>query len=273
MFADLDLAARIENAEASLTREAARAFGCSNFNSTAFAIDIGAGVASFLRPGSPMNKVIGIFGGLPPEAQVVQLEHRYRERAEAVRVELSTLAEPDIGRRLTERGYRLLGFENVLGRSLTVDEPSASGEIDIEPVADDQREGWKRIVVDGFAQPDETGVVVDSFTREIIEQAMSDFLGVEGFNRYIARCNGVEAGGASMRISGDIALLTGAATLKEHRRRGVQSALLERRIRDAAVLGAQIAVITTAGGTRSQANAMSHGFSLLYSRAILVLEA
>jgi hypothetical protein len=75
-----------------------------------------------------------------------------------------------------------------------------------------------------------------------------------------------------MRIDGAIALMTGAATLAEHRRRGVQGALLERRICDAATLGAQIAVVTTSGGTRSQANAMRNGFSLLYSRAILVLK-
>ena len=101
---------------------------------------------------------------------------------------------------------------------------------------------------------------------------MSDFPGVAGFNRYLAKRSGVAAGGASMRIDGDIALMTGAATLTEHRRRGVQGALLERRICDAAMAGAQIAVITTSGGTRSQANAMRYGFSLLYSRAILVLE-
>jgi hypothetical protein len=272
MFADLELAATIERAEASLTREAASAFTRSSNGGMAFAIDVEAGVAAFLRAGSPMNKVIGIFGGLAPEAELTRLEHLYHERAEPVRVELSTLAQPDIGRHLTERGYRLLGFENVLGRKLQADGPSSPAEIGIERVTDEQIEQWKQVVVDGFAHPDETGVVIDSFTREVIEQAMSDFFGVGDISRYIARRNGLVAGGASMRINGNIALMTGAATLADHRRRGVQSALLECRLRDAAALGAQIAVITTAGGTRSQANAMGHGFSLLYSRAILVLE-
>jgi len=272
MFADLELAARIENAEASLTREAARTFRNSGRDCGAFAIEVGGGVAAFLRPGSPVNKVIGIFSRFPPEAELARLEHLYQERAEPVRVELSTLASADIGRRLTERGYRLLGFENVLGRMLKVDESAPRGEICIDRVTDEQTEEWKRVVIDAFAHPDETGVVVDSFSREVIEQVMSDFLGVAGFNRYLAKRSGVAAGGASMRIDGDIALMTGAATLTEHRRRGVQGALLERRICDAATVGTQIAVITTSGGTRSQANAMRYGFSLLYSRAILVLE-
>src|SRR6185437_15131687 len=70
MFADLELAARIEKAEARLTREAGRAFGRTHADGSAFAIDIGGGVAALLRQGSPMNKVIGIFGGFPPEALV-----------------------------------------------------------------------------------------------------------------------------------------------------------------------------------------------------------
>ena len=272
MFADLELAARIENAEASLTREVARASSRSHPEGNSFAMDIGGGVAAFLRPGSPMNKVIGIFQAFPPEEELARLEHRYQQQAEPVRVELSTLAQLDIGRRFTERGYRLLGFENVLGRPLTVAEPgSSAGAIAIEAISAEQLANWQRVVVDGFSQPDETGVVVDSFTRDIIEQAMSDFLGAAGFSRYLAKRDGVVAGAASMRVSEDVALLTGAATLTEHRRRGVQGALLERRIHHAAALGARIAVITTAGGTRSQANAMARGFSLLYSRAILVL--
>ena len=271
MFADVELAAKIENAEANLTRHAACAFRGSNHANAAFTIDLGGGTAAFLRPGSPMNKVIGIFGGFPPEPELAHLERLYHERAEPVRIELSTLAHADIGRRLTERGYRLLGFENVLGRALKVDESVPRREISVERITAELTKEWIRVVVDGFACPDETGVVVDSFSRGIIEQAMSDFLGVEGISRYLATRNGMAAGGASMRIYRDIALMTGAATLKEHRRCGVQSALLERRLRDAGALGAQIAVITTSGGTRSQANAMRHGFSLLYSRAILVL--
>jgi hypothetical protein len=55
MFADLELAARIENAEASLTRKVARAFCNSERNTSAFSLEVGGGVAAFLRPGSPMN--------------------------------------------------------------------------------------------------------------------------------------------------------------------------------------------------------------------------
>ena len=68
---------------------------------------------------------------------------------------------------------------------------------------------------------------------------------------------------------GSIAQFTGAATLPAHRRRGVQTALLAARLA-AAAAGCDLAVITTAPGTRSQRNAQRQGFDLLYTRAILI---
>ncbi|MEJ2340034.1 MAG: hypothetical protein P8Y15_14260 [Gemmatimonadales bacterium] len=75
-----------------------------------------------------------------------------------------------------------------------------------------------------------------------------------------------------MRLSGGIAQLCGAATLPEHRRRGVQTALLARRLADAAHAGCDVAVVTTQPGSKSQENVQRRGFELLYTRAILVRE-
>jgi hypothetical protein len=36
-----------------------------------------------------------------------------------VQIELAHLADPAVGALLTDRGYRLISFENVLGRALT----------------------------------------------------------------------------------------------------------------------------------------------------------
>lgn len=272
MFADTELASRIESVEAGLTREAARSFCAHESKHDAFALDIDQGIAVFLRPGSPMNKVIGVFSSVPSNDVLAHIENQYRARAEPVRMEISTLANPDIGKTLTERGYRLLGFENVLGQALRAGESRPVNDISVEQVAGAEIADWSRVIVDGFAQPDDTGVVIDAYPREVIEQVMSDFLRIEGLTRYLARRDGILAGGASMRTDGNVALMTGAATLAEHRRHGAQGALLARRLRDAFSMGAKTAIITTSGGTRSQANAMRQGFSLLYSRAVLVLD-
>lgn len=114
--------------------------------------------------------------------------------------------------------------------------------------------------------------MVDSFSREVITQAINDIAQCPGYNRYLAFKNGEITGAASLRIDGGIALLTGATTLPEHRRHGIQGALLAERLSAAQDRDAEIAIITTGVGTRSQANATRRGFSLLYSRAILVRE-
>jgi hypothetical protein len=50
----------------------------------------------------------------------------------------------------------------------------------------------------------------------------------------------------------------------------VQTALLVTRLVDAAAEGCDIAVVTTAPGSKSQQNVQRQGFSLLYTRAVLV---
>jgi GNAT superfamily N-acetyltransferase len=80
----------------------------------------------------------------------------------------------------------------------------------------------------------------------------------------------VFAGGAEFRIDGGVAQLAGAATAPEHRRRGVQTALLSARLVEAASAGCEVAVITTQPGSKSQQNAQRRGFDLLYTRATLV---
>jgi hypothetical protein len=67
-----------------------------------------------------------------------------------------------------------------------------------------------------------------------------------------------------------VAQFTGAATLPNARRRGVQSALLDARLAAARWAGAEFAVITTRPGSKSQENAIKSGFSLLYARAVLL---
>jgi GNAT superfamily N-acetyltransferase len=76
-----------------------------------------------------------------------------------------------------------------------------------------------------------------------------------------------------MRLFEGIAQLAGAATLPEHRRRGIQGALLAARLEAACRAGCELATVTTQPGSKSQENVQKQGFELLYTRAILVKEA
>jgi len=64
--------------------------------------------------------------------------------------------------------------------------------------------------------------------------------------------------------------LYGAATLQPYRGRGLQTAILWRRLKLAAQAGCEYAVIVTQGGTTSMRNAERLGFTLAYSKATLI---
>jgi GNAT superfamily N-acetyltransferase len=171
---------------------------------------------------------------------------------------------------LAGRGYALRSFENVLGRDLPAasEEPNPPGiEVSVSPP--DEFDEWLDVVVEGVMHPDEQGVPGEQFDRQEVVNAERD-LASTGVRRYLARLDGVVAGGAGLRLIDGIAEFAGAATAPALRRRGVQSALLSRRLADAAAAGCDVAVITTQPGSKSQENAQRRGFELLYTRAVLV---
>jgi GNAT superfamily N-acetyltransferase len=274
LFCDTATAARIERAEAQLIARASDAARERRGDEVGFVLPIAGGVASFAEADSPFNKVAGLgFAGVPSAAELETVERAFAEHGAPVQVELANIADPAIGVLLTELGYRLVSFENVLGRSLAdPPAPVAPPGVEVRRSGDDELDAWIAVVVEGVAHPDEEGVPShEAFPRETVERAERDFVAA-GIVRYIALLDGVIAGGGSYCVTDGIAQLTGAATAPAHRRRGVQSALLATRLADAAAAGCDIAVVTTQPASPSQHNVQSRGFDLLYTRAVLVKE-
>lgn len=273
LFATVNLAARIERAEARLIADCAEATGRRRPHENVVVLPVAGGVAAYAGANSPLNKVAGLgFEGPLDEARIEAIERVYAARGAPVRVELSTLADPAVGALLTLRNYVLVCFENVLALGLEAGDPPRLPD-GIEVAACRARDAgrWLNAVVTGFANPDAEGVPSDeSYPREAIERVIADITATDGFVRYLARRDGEVAGGASLRACEGIAQLCGAATLPAHRRRGVQSALLAARLHDAGRRGCDLAVVTTLPGSKSQENVQRQGFTLLYSRAVLV---
>src|SRR4029453_1452770 len=116
LFCDIELAARIERAEARLIAPLGPSPRRRTNSADGFAIPIAGGLASFAEHGSPYNKVVGLgFGGVPSTTALHQIEQAFAARGAPTQIELAHLADPDIGELLTGRGYRLESFENVLG--------------------------------------------------------------------------------------------------------------------------------------------------------------
>jgi GNAT superfamily N-acetyltransferase len=235
-----------------------------------FVLTLAGGVASFADDQSPFNKVAGLgFDGVPTSDELAEMERAFAAVGSPAQVELSELADPALGSLLTGRGYRLEGFENVLGRDLggPIERVRPAG-VGVRP--SDDLEAWIEVVLEGVAHPDTQGLPShEEFPREAVEAAERDLVAA-GAACYLALVDGAPAGGGSLRMAHGIAQLTGAATAPAYRRRGVQAALLSARLADAAAAGCEIAVVTTQPGSKSQENVQRRGFELLYARAILV---
>jgi GNAT superfamily N-acetyltransferase len=232
-------------------------------------MEMAGGVACFAEPGSPFNKVCGVgFDGVP--ADLDEVERAFADVGATVQFEVSNLADPALVEMLTGRGYRLVSFENVLGRPVAADEAPQPRGVEIRRIGEDEFETWIGLTTDGIAQPDVEGVPShEEFPREVVERAQRD-MAAAGLRYYLALVDGVPAGGGSMRIAEGVAQLTGAATAPAHRRRGAQSALLQSRLNDAATQGCDIATVATQPGSKSQQNVQRRDFDLLYTRAIVV---
>ena len=136
LFCGSALAQRIERAEVELITKASHAARRRADDRAGFAIPIAGGVASFAEPNSPFNKVAGLgFGGIPSGAELDRIERSFAAHAAAVQIELANLADPAIGAILTERGYRLTSYENVLGRALTMSPSGCAAGVAVHEAA------------------------------------------------------------------------------------------------------------------------------------------
>jgi GNAT superfamily N-acetyltransferase len=276
LFCDVALAGRIERVEAQLIGACSDAARRRRGGAAGFATPVAGGVASFAEPDSPFNKVAGLgFAGVPAAGELDEIERAFAGCGAPVQVELSNLADPAVGELLTGRGYRLVSFENVLGRTLDghaapVMPPAAPPGVEIRPSGAEEFAAWLDVVVGASLVADVEGVPShEEFPRAVAVNAIRD-MAAAGVRRYAGLRDGMFAGGGSMRLVEGLAQLTGAATAPAHRRHGVQTALLSARLADAAAAGCDLAVVTTQPGSKSQQNVQRQGFHLLYTRAVLV---
>ena len=104
LFCDVELAARIERAEAQLIACVGAETRRRTKSADGFAIPIAGGLASFAEQGSPYNKVVGLgFGGVPSAPALDEIEQAFAARGAPTQIELAHLADPSIAARRTRR--------------------------------------------------------------------------------------------------------------------------------------------------------------------------
>ncbi|MGB8475741.1 MAG: GNAT family N-acetyltransferase [Candidatus Acidiferrum sp.] len=261
LLLNLELARRVELAEAQAAVECAEALERFRPGSGAAVRRVAGGFAVYSGKDSPITQAVGMGLDGPVAAEEFdRLEEFYRSRGEPVRVETCPLADPSFIDHFAQRGYHVAEFSNVMARQVSPDEmcPEPPAGITIEKVSKDQIDVWTLTVSQGFAEK-------FPVSQELLEIMKLFALGPKT-ECYLARVDGKIAGGATLALHDGVAGLFGASTLPVARRRGVQTALLQRRLARASQAGSDLAVSIAQPGSVSQRNIVQQGFQVLYTR-------
>jgi len=266
LLLDLALARRIELAEAQAAVDCAHTMERLRPGSRAAVREVAGGFAVYCGAGSPITQAVGLgLAGPISEEEFGRLEEFYRSRNEPVRAEMCPLADPSLIEFFGKHSYRVTEFTNVMARPLTRTESAGvmdvmrdTPNVTIERVTKLQVDLWTLTVAQGFSQ----NVPV---TQELLE-TMRMFACAPGVECYLARMDGAIAGGGTLVIHNGLAGLFGASTLPAFRNRGVQTALLQIRLRRACEAGCDLAVCLAQPGSTSQRNVVRRNFSVLYTR-------
>ncbi|HZH31740.1 MAG TPA: GNAT family N-acetyltransferase [Pyrinomonadaceae bacterium] len=263
IFADVELARRLERAEGRTNAEFVEARARLSPASGAEWIEVAGAYALFDGAESMLTQTFGL--GLFQETTSVEfdaLESFFRERGAPVMHEVSPLASAELLPLLGERGYQPVELTSVMYRPISGeadDLPASPNErINVRVVGEDEHELWARTATRGWSEFTE-------FADQIYELSV---VGAKraGTSSFLAELDGRAIATGGIGIHEGVVLLAGASTVPEGRRQGAQLALLAARLRFAVERGCDIAMMCAQPGSTSQRNAERNGFRIAYTR-------
>ncbi|MGA8556261.1 MAG: GNAT family N-acetyltransferase [Candidatus Acidiferrales bacterium] len=265
-FIDIELARRLEMAEANAGRQCAEAYHRMHPDAAVAVQEIAGGIAVFAGVDSPITQAIGVgLHGPVSDGELDALGDFFRQRGAPAAIELCPLVELSLYERFAARNYRLLELTDVLtlnnlaGASIEGTMPPG---VTVRPAKPDESKLWTETVAQGFAEH-------YPVTQAILD-VMEGFYGRRDGCFFLALVDGVVAGGAGVFAGQGVGGLFGASTLPEFRRRGVQSALLTARLTWALEKSCDLAVSFARPGSISHRNIERLGFRVAYTRTKLV---
>ena len=263
-FVDLAFARRLELAETILP-DCVEALKNYAPDEPFAAENIAGGVGFFGGKDYPANQAVGmgLYGEVTSE-DMDRVEDFFRSRGVASTIVLSPLADMSLPALLGQRGYRIAEFNSVLIRRIEGNEAfTPPVGIAIERVTPETLQPWMQAIAQGFA-----------LDVAVAEEVFGGFSALPGNLAFSASIDGKVVGGCGGRVipEAHIAALFGTATLPEFQHRGVQSALIAQRLREAALAGCEYAVVSTNPGSGSQRNMERRGFRLAYTKVVMMRE-
>lgn len=250
------LARQLEAADARNAALSAEAQARLKPEAGAAVLAIAGGSAAFAGVGSPLTHAIGVgMNGPVTEADLDRIESFYFERGAQVNIDLCPLADLSLAELLARRGYRCVEFNNVLVRRTA---PLEFADARVRRAAPEDAALWSRTLAEGFFEHEPTPAELEIGLY---------LFHMHGSSAWFARVDGVAAAGGALTLGADgVATLCADATLKAHRGCGLQQALIQARLADAASRGAVLATAATMPVTVSQRNYERCGFRVAYTK-------
>lgn len=201
-------------------------------------LDLAGGVcmACASQSGKPYTAMLNHAVGLGTDGPVTEVEldalEGFYSRLSADYAVAVEAADPDLGARLADRGFRE-GRPWMTFRRAAAAAPAPHTRLRVVEAGRANASAFGGIVAAGFMMPPE------------FSAWMAALVGLPGWACFLALRGDVPVGAAALRVEGDSAWVTLGATLPEHRGLGAQGALFAARARRAAELGARRLVTET----------------------------
>ena len=257
-FADFALARRLETTEGHGNAAFIDAQARREPYSGAMRTTIAGTLVMFAGVGSPITQTfcLGIHER-PSERDLVAIERFFTSRGSAVFHEVSPHAGAELYATLATRGYKPIELSNVMYQSIDASTGlSTNPDLTVREVARHEADWYGSIAARGWSEMPEVVPFIQGFARSSVEVATC----------FVAELNGEAIGAAALFMHEGVALLAGASTVPEGRRKGAQLALLDARLRTAVSCGCDLAMMVAAPGSASQRNAERNGFRVAYTR-------
>jgi GNAT superfamily N-acetyltransferase len=257
LFSDLALARRLERTEGYACRQFAEARSRLFPDSGACWMECAGAQIVFDGVNSPVTQTFGL--GLFEEltaASLDTIERFFLDRGAPVHHEVSPLAGVAALDLLCSRRYRPIEISSVMYRQAENPPP---GNINVRVASPEEVEVWADVSARGWShEHPELGPFMKRF-------------GAIAFARehgpcFLAELDGQPGAAGSLWVHEGVALFSGAATVPEMRRRGLQAALLQERMRYAFERGCDLTMMVAEAGSESQRNAERKGFRIAYTR-------
>ncbi|MGK0187637.1 MAG: GNAT superfamily N-acetyltransferase [Verrucomicrobiales bacterium] len=233
------------------------------------------GIGSFMNQGQG----IGLAGPVTGE-ELDRFVEFFTSRGVEPKIEVCPFVDATLVAGLEKRGFTLLEFENILYREIGEGErgrgqlnfsmqhpwPDGVTIVAVDPEDDTQVNTFVEITCGGFL-PD--GATLPEAMRKDSTRAVKH----SRSKSFLAMLDGSAIGGGGMEVTPDVSCLFGASVLPPFRRRGIQSALILRRLQHAWSCGCNLVAIHSKPGIPTERNAARLGFHVAYTKAIMRMAA